>query len=952
MALTRPSLPEKIIMDVNDNAEISFTCYENDNWSGYNVKITSTGVLPQIITRKTKTNVVKISKGIIESDNGNSFVFENGITYQIYIQTFNDDDVSEYSDYCMIVCYKKPTCEITNLLYKDGKYTIPAQNYLFEGKYTQDQGIEIKNFQYVLYDDNKNVLEIYEKKYDNSCSQKIEGLSPQTNYYLELKCVDQNDLLVSSGLILVYVDYEQPRITQHVYLENEKDTASVKISSPMIQILFKVDNEPPVYIGDKEIDATNNRVYLDERIDIIGNFTLKLYGRKIPTASIGEELYFLTLTSYDGGTVIQLKECEGRIHAYKTIIPYPSGEPIVSHYVSPIIDGYIQKNSYIVIQLNHVNNRIELYARVMDREYSPNDIVSYVSLGDSIAAGHTIDSDWEINYGEWSQYGVNGNAETEIVPNSYTDLIKNELSNMYGAENVSVKSFARSGDTVADLMDKMSHDVVSNEIENAEYVTICIGANDVLQPAMSHLDEYVNTGDMSSLNTNVETNLSILNDDSNEKSYRALFDKLTKLNPSAKYVFTTVYNPYKYLWIDEGNDGFFAPLLNTIPDITLYGFDIDSIIKDQLLKADMVQLLFDRVNGLCNWAEEYVTRLNDVLKNKIGEYKTINENFAIADTKTLFESFPDRLVAAEKHYNDLVSVEFTRGYDTAQVDWGQLWKDSDAVSFWTNLVMNYVSLSGLDINGFATDLINQIIEKVIIPDVDPHPETYGHSVLKQSFSNAFGWDSLKQHAITFDSNGGSGYMATQYVIGVNGIPAYTNINSQSFVPVTGYYFAGWNTKTDGTGISYSDNQVIDLSSDITLYAQWSNVYSITYKHTNKTVIYTDDETGHKECYALWIEGTEMPDLGKFSDGISPVYYYPYGTRVGVVVSNYNPTELTYDDCNCDVYWNGANVASGYRGTAYEFTLTSNVTIDFQWKISGSLATFDARSWEDCYITTS
>ena len=32
----------------------------------------------------------------------------------------------------------------------------------------------------------------------------------------------------------------------------------------------------------------------------------------------------------------------------------------------------------------------------------------YVSLGDSIAAGHTINSDWERDYGEGSQYGKNG----------------------------------------------------------------------------------------------------------------------------------------------------------------------------------------------------------------------------------------------------------------------------------------------------------------------------------------------------------------------------------------------------------------------------------------------------------------------------------------------------------------------------------------------------------------
>ena len=34
---------------------------------------------------------------------------------------------------------------------------------------------------------------------------------------------------------------------------------------------------------------------------------------------------------------------------------------------------------------------------------------NYVSLGDSIAAGHSINSKWESDYGTGSQFGENGN---------------------------------------------------------------------------------------------------------------------------------------------------------------------------------------------------------------------------------------------------------------------------------------------------------------------------------------------------------------------------------------------------------------------------------------------------------------------------------------------------------------------------------------------------------------
>ena len=49
-----------------------------------------------------------------------------------------------------------------------------------------------------------------------------------------------------------------------------------------------------------------------------------------------------------------------------------------------------------------------------------------------------------------------------------------------------------------------------------------------------------------------------------------------------------------------------------------------------------------------------------------------------------------------------------------------------------------------------------------------------------------------------------------------------------------YYFAGWNTKEDGTGTSYSDQQNINPTDNLTLYAQWKTYYTVTYNGNNGT----------------------------------------------------------------------------------------------------------------------
>lgn len=409
----------------------------------------------------------------------------------------------------------------------------------------------------------------------------------------------------------------------------------------------------------------------------------------------------------------------------------------------------------------------------------------YVSFGDSIAAGHAINDNWEKNYGTRSQYGVNGNTETAIVPGCYTDLIHKNLISTLGG-NVNLTSFAKSGDRVDDLIRMLDHERVRNTVAKADYVTICIGANDVLEPALSRLEEYINTGSLANAEAVIENNFAALADDNNAYSYKTLFDKLSAINPDAKFVFTTVYNPYKYLWLDEDVNGFFKPVLDTIPQMNLdidkiiedmfFGgnnlvyfdytkwdwvsidleLDLDNLIKEGLLLTPAVQTLFNRVNGLCDWAERYVTRLNELLRNKINAYKAVNPNFFIAETKAAFDTYPDRPVAADVHYNDLVNVEFTRGYNTAMMDWGALCRDrygesaAGIAQYWTDLAWKYLHFSNgfpswnvadyvsFDLNGFAVDLVTQTIEKVIVPNVDPHPEEHGHVVLKEAFENAVG----------------------------------------------------------------------------------------------------------------------------------------------------------------------------------------------------------------------
>ena len=85
----------------------------------------------------------------------------------------------------------------------------------------------------------------------------------------------------------------------------------------------------------------------------------------------------------------------------------------------------------------------------------------------------------------------------------------------------------------------------------------------------------------------------------------------------------------------------------------------------------------------------------------------------------------------------------------------------------------------------------------------------------------------KKCTITFKGNGAtSGSMSSQ--------TAYTNSTvtlKKNAFKRSGYTFAGWNTRKNGKGTSYTNKQTINnLTGDLTLYAQWKlPSYKITYK---------------------------------------------------------------------------------------------------------------------------
>ena len=168
-----------------------------------------------------------------------------------------------------------------------------------------------------------------------------------------------------------------------------------------------------------------------------------------------------------------------------------------------------------------------------------------------------------------------------------------------------------------------------------------------------------------------------------------------------------------------------------------------------------------------------------------------------------------------------------------------------------------------------------------------------------------------QYTVKFDANGGTtGSMSNQsHTYGVS-----KALTANAFTR-TGYTFEGWNTKADGTGTSYTDEQsVSNLSSTngatVTLYAQWTAIPA-----NNHNITYTEEGTG-------WTYGNSNPTTAEEGATVTFVVNPTAGYRVDI--SSDGPA-LTGPNANNQYTFTmpGKDVKINVEAKGEQYTVTLN-----------------------------
>ena len=162
--------------------------------------------------------------------------------------------------------------------------------------------------------------------------------------------------------------------------------------------------------------------------------------------------------------------------------------------------------------------------------------------------------------------------------------------------------------------------------------------------------------------------------------------------------------------------------------------------------------------------------------------------------------------------------------------------------------------------------------------------------------------------IRFNSNNEFGTLVDQIVT-----KSQTETLNENTFTKTGYKFKEWNTKADGTGTSYSDEQEVDLDDNLNLYAQWVPIkYQIKYFSNN-----SQDNTATQE---VEYDNRVLLNENAFIHENDRYYFKEWNTKADGSGISYQNEESIYNMANVD-----GDIINLYA----------------QWEVSKPVISFDA-----------
>lgn len=125
-------------------------------------------------------------------------VFQNGTNYKWQVQVWNNLD-SAVSDWVYLSANTTPVLTFTAPDFSTPVY-INSQDFTFNVNFTQAEGISVKKFRFVLYNEaGTTIIHDSDWIYDITLLHTITGMIRTQSYKIECQTYDQNDMFATTG---------------------------------------------------------------------------------------------------------------------------------------------------------------------------------------------------------------------------------------------------------------------------------------------------------------------------------------------------------------------------------------------------------------------------------------------------------------------------------------------------------------------------------------------------------------------------------------------------------------------------------------------------------------------------------------------------------------------------------------------------------------------------------
>lgn len=306
---------------------------------------------------------------------------QNGKTYTAKIRIkASDGTYSPYSNSVQFVTLATPVLDITNI---DGQGYVYNTNVTFVAKYTQENGENIKNYRFSLYNENEDLIKDFPVRYpdndNNELTETVDGLEKGKAYFIECLIETVNGFTWSTRERFIPL-YIVPSINGVISTRNDADNGFVRITANLKKIIGtrvagdsvsqagsltkqesslyeddaqKVDGYE--YIDEDWVIVPDNNPILFTGLDMnrASDFVMKVWCRNIPN---GKEFIDIS-PPYDNGIAIQLWKYSDRVLAVKEL------NGIKSVYCSNIVT--IPNGVDFMIYMKVIEHRIDLEIKLL-----------------------------------------------------------------------------------------------------------------------------------------------------------------------------------------------------------------------------------------------------------------------------------------------------------------------------------------------------------------------------------------------------------------------------------------------------------------------------------------------------------------------------------------------------------------------------------------------------------